>query len=127
MVSTPEMNRALRNWLTPDRMRKIIEGLLLLNMILLVTAVAYGFKISSITSTNHRLALDGKEAHDAICALRGDFQRNVDLTKEFLERHHERKILGVDREVFIQSLKGRELTLKSLKGLSCTHEESKKQ
>jgi hypothetical protein len=127
MVDNGQMNKALRAWLNPDRMRKIIEGLLLLNLILLVTAVAYGFKISSITNTNHRLALDGKEAHDSICALRGDFQRNVDLTEKFLSEHPEPKILGVDRQVFVQSLAGRKLTLKSLKGLSCTHEESKKQ
>jgi len=111
--------------LTPERQRKLIEALAILNVILLVLGGLFAIKLQEITSTNHDLAVEGKAAHDSICALRGDFQRNVDLTRDYLEKHREPVIFGVDREVFVQTLKGRELTLKSLSGLSCTHNQSK--
>jgi hypothetical protein len=113
------MNRRLAEFLTPERQRKIIEALAVLNLILLFLGGAYGYALNGVTSQNHRLAKDGKEAHDAICALKQDFRDRISSTQDFLNTHKQKVVLGVPRESIVVNLNNTKSTLRSLNKVSC--------
>lgn len=55
----------------------------------------------------------------ALCALRGDLERRVQTSKDFLI-DHPNGIPGISRKMILQSLANQEATIHALRGLSCS-------
>lgn len=67
---------------------------------------------------NRKLALEGQEAHDALCTFRTDLQRRITLGRQFLATHPE-GIPGISAADLARSIAGQESTLKALKISNC--------
>lgn len=60
------------------------------------------------------LALDGKQAHDSLCALKADLRQRVKDSEKFLTEHPH-GIAGIPASVIANSIKGQRATLKALR------------
>lgn len=58
--------------------------------------------IAQFAVENRQLALQGRQAHDGICAVRANLIRRVEATEEYLRKHPE-GIAGVDAETIRKS------------------------
>lgn len=65
-----------------------------------------------------RLAQQGKEAHDAICALRADFEQRVKTGRQYL-REHPDGFAGIDAATIRNSLKNQQATVDALSAIVC--------
>lgn len=127
------VTKQLQNWLTPDRMRRVVEGLVILILILgTMTGIAF-WKLKSVTDANRKLALQGKESHDTSCAFRHDLTQRRDNTQKLLNDHPDAKLIDVDpspyaqvmvaRETLVNSVRSSNLTLDSFQNLTCSTKE----
>lgn len=62
---------------------------------------------------------EASQAHSALCTFRDDLEARADNTDAYLDKHHEKILLGVPRATFVQSLANQRKTLASLNDLSC--------
>lgn len=70
-----------------------------------------------------KLSQDGKQAHDAICALKGDLSQRIISSKGFL-RDHPRGIPGLASAATIRSsIANQQATLQALHPVKCSAEE----
>ncbi len=68
-----------------------------------------------------KLAEDGKQAHDSICTLKGDFKRRVRESNTFLKKHPN-GIDGISATDIQRSISGTRRTIKALSKVQCTEE-----
>ncbi len=65
-----------------------------------------------------RLAVQGLEAHDAICVFRGDLERRVKAGRQYLREHPE-GFAGIDPATIRNSLDNQQRTVDSLAAIRC--------
>lgn len=92
----PRVIKIFRNILTQDAQRKLIEALAILNVILLILGAIYGWKLSQITTENHRLAREGAQAHGVVCAYKKNLVRRVKNEKKLLKDNPHAKTIDAD-------------------------------
>lgn len=86
--------------------------------VVLVAVLVVGI-LGHIVNENRRHTRAGKEAHDALCVIKANFQVREKRTEEFLRRHPEPRILGIERSEFERSLRDTRETLRALRNLRC--------
>ena len=84
---------------------------------MLVVLVFVVYKQASLTR-------DGKKAHDAICAFKGDLTRRIQASRDFLA-HHPNGIDGISARDISISIANEQLTVTALSPVRCTAEERK--
>lgn len=102
----------MRRWL-----RRLWERLAItLSVLGLLTVLAAGlYKIVELSQ-------DGKQAHDAICALKGDLSKRIDSSRDFL-RDHPAGIAGIPAATIKQGVDNQQRTLDALRDVKCSPEE----
>lgn len=65
------------------------------------------------------IAKEGKDAHDALCIVRGRLARDIGRTEKFL-RENPQGIPGIPSKLILEGLASDKNDLKSLKGLRCS-------
>lgn len=81
-----------------------------------VTVLSIG--LSSQVRSTHRLARQGKQAHDSLCVLKADLARRITDADEFL-RQHPHGIPGIPAKAIQASLTNQRSTLTALETLTC--------
>lgn len=71
-----------------------------------------------------QLSQDGKQAHDAICVLKGDLSQRIDSSRDFLAKHP-KGILGIPAVTIRQSIANQQRTLEALSPVKCSADERK--
>lgn len=107
-------------------MRKLLSGERIAASFAIVTALCVvvlgvmGWQISQ----NRKLASDGKQAHDAICALKGDLSTRIDQGRDFLKAHP-KGFAGITAVTIKQSVDNQQRTLDALHVVRCSADERK--
>lgn len=105
------------------RLRKHLPVLLnnnlaTISIFLALVVLAVGFvKVVHLTR-------DGKQAHDAICALKGDLAQRINQGRDFLKTHP-KGILGIPAATIKEGIDNQQRTLDSLGVVKCTADERK--
>jgi hypothetical protein len=71
---------------------------------------------------NRDHAREGQQAHDAICALKGDLVRRIEASQDFLAKHPN-GIDGISATDISINIANQQLTLDALSPVRCTAEE----
>lgn len=77
-----------------------------------------GEQLREFAVQNRQRAMEGQEAHAAICTLRADLQRRIADGRDFLEDHPD-GIPGISAADIRRSIAGQEATLKALHVRNC--------
>lgn len=85
---------------------------------LVATFVAVLAGLTFAIVNNRNLARDGKQAHDALCILKGDLEQRVKSTQDFLNTHPQ-GFAGIDAATIQNSLNNQRATVDSLSLLDC--------
>lgn len=99
----------------PDRNTRIADELRRGIRRLVAATVALAVAQALVAGYNYRNAT---QAHNALCTLRGDLQRRVDTTRNYLDTHPH-GFAGVSQQAISQSLRNQQRTIDSLEGLNC--------
>lgn len=75
-------------------------------------------RIENLARSNRALALQGIQAHKALCAFHDDLQRRVESSGAFLKAHPE-GVPGISASDIRTALTNQRATLKSLDDLTC--------
>jgi len=119
-------------FLTPDKQRKVIEVLVVLNVILLFLGGISLYALSNVAHTNRKLAKEGQQAHDALCSIKGGVQRRVDNAQKLLSDNPKAQTLDADpgpqvflvsRDLLKTSLARDTESLRAFKDFHCTAKE----
>jgi hypothetical protein len=73
---------------------------------------------------NRARTSEGRQAHDAICALKGDLARRIEASQDFLAAHPT-GIDGISATDISLSIANQQLTLDALSPVRCTADERK--
>jgi hypothetical protein len=77
-------------------------------------------QIRQLVQENRRLAREGEQAHDAICALRNDLARRVQTSRDFL-KDNPTGIPGLPAAVISRSIRDQDRTVDTLdQVIDCT-------
>lgn len=89
-------------------------------VLLVVAFIGIAWQVNStrnLANKSRAQAVQGKEAHDAICTLKADIRQRIADSEKFLHDHRG-GIAGIPASVIKTSIKNQRSTLKALK-LSC--------
>lgn len=113
----------------------VITGFLFIAVILLAYTLRHegiqrAASIRAITQQNRalitqngELAIQGKQAHDVLCADRNNLSSSIDRTEKLLHQFPESTIFGIPRELFIAGLRDDKRQLETYnKNLKCEEE-----
>lgn len=87
-------------------------------IIVVISAVSLTL-IAGFAISNRRLANQGKQAHEALCVVKANFEVRKQRTEDFLKNNPGSLILGIPRREFERSLKDTQETLNALDTLAC--------
>ncbi len=87
--------------------------------------IIFTLVVGYMINYNRDLAEDGKEAHDGICALKGDYQRMNRDAAAFLLKYPD-GLPSIPPEIIRNSIRGRANTIAALEAVTCTKEEKAK-
>jgi hypothetical protein len=76
-------------------------------------------KTRQLVKSNHALALQGEQAHDAICALKADLDRRIQASLDFLVTHPN-GIQGITAATIRQGIANQQLTIDALQEVTCS-------
>lgn len=68
------------------------------------------------------LSREGKQAHDAICTLKGDLSQRIDQGREFLAKHP-KGAFGIPATTIKTSIDNQQRTLDALQPVKCSANE----
>lgn len=98
-----------------ERMQASLRNLAILTITTFLLLLGMG---AYFINANHQLAVEGRQAHDAICALREDLQRRIATTEQFI-RDHPEGIAGIPVAELERSVESQKLTVDSLYEAKC--------
>jgi hypothetical protein len=107
-------------------MRRLLRGERVPLSFAIITALCVavlGVQGCAITQNRER-AREGRQAHDAICALKGDLARRIEASQDFLAKHP-KGIDGISATDISISIANQQLTLDALSPVRCTAAERK--
>lgn len=67
---------------------------------------------------NRQLAVQGKEAHDGLCALKRDYEQRIEASLKFL-RENPKGIPGIPASLIRNTVRNQQATLDALARLRC--------
>ena len=80
--------------------------------------IVFTLVVGYMVSYNRSLAQDGKEAHDGICTLKADYQRQNREAVAFLLLNP-KGLPGIPSAVIQNSIRGRKNTIEALSAVKC--------
>jgi hypothetical protein len=95
--------------------RKVTLSFVAIVAISFVVLAFMGWQIKQ----NRARASEGRQAHDAICALKGDLARRIKSSEDFLVKHP-KGIDGISATDISISIANQQLTLAALSAVTCT-------
>jgi hypothetical protein len=102
--------------------RKVTASFAAVVVISFVVLAMMGYAITktrAIARDNHALALQGEQAHDAICALKADLDRRIQASLDFLVTHPN-GIQGITAATIRQGIANQQLTIDALQEVKCS-------
>lgn len=76
--------------------------------------------IRTVIARNHVLAVQGKQAHDALCVFRADLRGRADASEQFMRAHPDVLArLGISPADMARSIASQRATIRSLSILNC--------
>lgn len=102
--------------------KRVRRSFVLMVAAFVISLAAYGYLIDrtdNLARQGKDNAVQGKQAHDAICTLKADYRERIRAGLAFLHKHPD-GIPGVDAAVIRDSIDNQQKTLAALAAVLCT-------